>query len=248
MTPVLLRYPAGKDHWHYAPNAERPFGYHDDSFAWATLDTGREADSWYFLPSLKAAGPQARSKWESHPIGGEIRPELWGQIFDTPPQHPQAQDFDRCVRETHVTWLLDTGMFRQRQSEARIRTATEQVSRMGYEFQIVSAQVSGQSRTMLSVSVRNTGVAPFYYDWKLELGALDREGRLLKAWPTAWRLTQLLPGDSDRIWRHELESLPDQTERIAVRVVNPLPNGLPLRFANKRPQPNGWMELAAVRR
>ena len=52
-TPVLLRYPAGKDHWDQTDNADRPFGYHDDSFAWATLDTGKEEGQLVLRP-----GPQ----------------------------------------------------------------------------------------------------------------------------------------------------------------------------------------------
>ena len=75
VTPVLLRYPAGKDTWGKAPNANRSFGYHDDSFAWATLDTGRKDDDWFYMPALKHAGSAAMEKWKTHPIGGEIRPE-----------------------------------------------------------------------------------------------------------------------------------------------------------------------------
>ena len=74
-TPILLRYPAAKDHWHYAANHTRPLGYHDDSFAWATLDTGRKKDNWFFVPSLMAAGDAAANKWRTQPIGGEIRPD-----------------------------------------------------------------------------------------------------------------------------------------------------------------------------
>ncbi len=61
-----------------------PFGYHDDSFAWATLETGRKEDDWFFQPALRQAGPEALTKWKSQPIGGEIRPEVWGCVFDKP--------------------------------------------------------------------------------------------------------------------------------------------------------------------
>jgi hypothetical protein len=37
-TPVLLRYPAGPGDGAYVANGKRAFGYHDDSFAWATLN------------------------------------------------------------------------------------------------------------------------------------------------------------------------------------------------------------------
>lgn len=75
-------------------------------------------------------------KWKTFPIGREIRPELWGQIFDDRPAHSPAQDFAESVRQIHVTWLMDTGMFRERQSPVRIRNAVRRPQRMGYEFHI----------------------------------------------------------------------------------------------------------------
>ncbi len=73
-TPVLLRYPAGDHDQVHAPNSGRSFGYHDDSFAWATLDTGRRSEDWFFLTALGKAGPAALDRWRTAPIGGEIRP------------------------------------------------------------------------------------------------------------------------------------------------------------------------------
>ncbi len=84
-TPILLRYPANEKAWAHAANHLRHLGYHDDSFAWATLATGRKEDDWFFMPAMKAAGKSALEKWKTSPIGGEIRPELWGQIFDDQP-------------------------------------------------------------------------------------------------------------------------------------------------------------------
>jgi hypothetical protein len=62
ITPVLLRYPVGDKVEGKAKNAHRKFGYHDDSFAWATLDTGKQADDWFYMAILKAAGSEALSK------------------------------------------------------------------------------------------------------------------------------------------------------------------------------------------
>jgi hypothetical protein len=110
-TPVLLRYPAGAGDGRMAPNDARPLGYHDDSFAWATLETGRRSDSWFYMALLKAAGPAALAKGRTQPIGGEIRPEAWGKVFDADPGDRRIQDFHACVEATHATWLMDSGMF-----------------------------------------------------------------------------------------------------------------------------------------
>jgi len=248
VTPVLLRYPTGDDHWLYAKNADRPFGYHDDSFAWATLDTGRKKDDWFFMPSLKVAGDAAMSKWKTLPIGGEIRPELWGKIFDDKVTHKQAQNFDQCVRETHASWLMDTGMMEKKQSATRVQNASRAVQKMGYEFHVTQATVVREAnQTRATIQLRNTGVAPFYYDWKIVVAALDKNGNSLKQWPTDWKITGLLPEAPSRTWQFSLDSsqIPNETESLAFRVVNPLKNGLPLRFANTldRQQTDGWFRI-----
>ena len=252
ITPILLRYPAGDDHGMYTKNANRSFGYHDDSFAWATLNTGRRNDNWFFMPSLKAAGPDAMSKWRTHPIGGEIRPELWGIIFDDKVSHEQAQNFEKCVQETHASWLMDTGMMEQKQSASRISNASRAVQKMGYEFHVTQASVNRDaSTTQLTVQLRNSGLAPFYYNWKIVVAAIDKNGSALKEWPTDWKITSLLPDEPPRTWRLSLETseIPDNSEFMAFRVVNPLPTGMPLRFANttERQQADGWFRIGKVR-
>ena len=252
--PILLRYPAGPNDPVHADNASRTrFGYHDDSFAWATLDTGREEDSWFFLAALKRAGPQAMARWTIQPIGGEIRPELWDSLFDPhQPPHPKGQNFDECVRQTHVTWLMDSGMFHKPVSPARRQRALESVRRMGYDFRVTTARLNRQENRRLTVelTVINQGVAPFYRNWPLELGWLDRStGRVIARFPVDWSLTNLLPDAPARVWRTTLTLPPASGNEnnciLALRVVHPLPNGKPLRFANAdqdRHAP-GWLSL-----
>ena len=172
--PVLLRYPAGPADARLAANAHRPFGYHDDSFAWGTLDTGREDDSWFYLTALKAAGPLAMERWKTHPIGGEIRPEVWGIVFDERPAHQRAQDFANCVRETHASWVLDTGMFREKADPVRMARALTQVRHMGYDFRMATAEITrrGEHGAKVVLEIVNQGVAPFYQDWPVELSAI----------------------------------------------------------------------------
>jgi len=225
-TPILLRYPAGEDHYAYASNVNRTFGYHDDSFDWATLDTGRSEDAWFFLPSLKAAGGLER--WREVPIGGEIRPELWEGSFTESP-HPKAQGFDECVRQTHVTWLMDTGLFSDRfpLSEERRQRAVQSVQRMGYEFHIASWRKQGER---VEIDVENRGVAPFYHDWKAELASGDKV-------ITRFDLRGILPGET-KTWTVETK----QTGPFRLRVPNPMEGGKPVRFAN-REQGEEWLVL-----
>jgi Domain of unknown function (DUF4832) len=250
ITPVLLRYPAGET-GHLAPNANRKFGYHDDSFAWGTLDTGRKADDWFYMRALNAAGSEAIDKWKTQPIGGEIRPEAWGQVFDEKPARKEIQDFRRCVEDTHVTWLMDSGMFGKNQPADRIRRATEQVRRMGYEFHAPAATITSlaNGRQKVELEIENRGVAPFYADWKPEY-ALLQAGQPGKTWPGTGKLSGLLPGDRPRTWTDtiDLSAVKPGKYQLALRIPNPMKNGHPLKFANATQDADvpGWMSLGGI--
>ena len=149
VTPIQLGYPADGRNDRMASNAQRRLGYHDDSFAWATLHTGQPSDAWFFMSVLNAAGPAAVAKWKTAPIGGEIRPEAWGTVFDAEPASDQVQDFGQCVAETHVTWLMDSGMFAQKQSDERIE---RQATCSADGIRIPRRGGDGQSSTRRSVA------------------------------------------------------------------------------------------------
>jgi hypothetical protein len=249
-TPILLRYPAGNNDATYAPNQTRHFGYHDDSFAWATLETGQKDTDWFFLARLRAAGIQAQTKWKQHPIGGEIRPEAWGKVFDLLPGDPQIQNFRRCVEQTHVTWLMDSGMFDGKQRQDRIRRAKAEVARMGYEFHVpaVTTELTADWQLRVRVELINRGVAPFYYDWKPVYALMSENGDIVHRWTGKGKLTGLLPGAPARQWNEEsdVSRLTPGTYRLLLSVPNSLQNGAPLRFANAEQDIHrvGWLTLA----
>ena len=251
-TPVLLRYPAGDGNETYVDNCRRSFGYHDDSFAWGTLDTGRADDDWFFMSLLKASGQQALVKWKTQPIGGEIRPEVWGQIFDPKPNHKQAQDFAECVRNTHSSWVMDSGMFEKKQSALRVQRATEQVRKMGYDFHVQSGLIERQSDRSIqtTLTVVNNGVAPFYADWPLELAVLSSDGAVLKKFAVDWSLTGIMPDAEPHTWSSIIpaDAIPSQPQKLALRVTHPLANGKPLCFANadQNADAKGWLTIGTI--
>lgn len=225
-TFVLLRYPAGGDDDAYADNSEMRFGYHDDSFAWATLDTGKKEDSWFFVPKLQQA--RAVDRWKTAPIGGEIRPEIWPTTF-TDRMTGQQQDFLECVKHTHASWLMDSGLFSDRfpLDEKRKERALEEVAKVGYELHVSGAALTGGE---LVIRIENRGVAPFYYDWPIEV----RAGKVIQ---TDWKLSGVLPGKPVE-WRLPLTSKGE----VALRVSNPMKGGRDLKFANAEYK-EGWLIL-----
>jgi hypothetical protein len=237
-TPVLLRYPAGDHHRALAPNSRRKLGYHDDSFAWATLDTGRKQDAWFYLTALREAGSSAMDRWQTAPIGGEIRPELWPCLWRTGGGE-QGQDFARCVAETHATWLMDTSTSRPLAPDERERALAAARS-LGYELQVLHASVARTGRRWaVSVTITNRGVAPFYAGWPVQLRAVGPAGSESMS-PLPFALSKLLPATSEtRSATLDLSAFPPGEIRLLLGIPNPLPGGRPLRFANAHQDSDG---------
>ncbi len=248
-TRLVARYPAGPQDAAYADNSRRPLGYHDDSFAWATAETGKRGDWWFFMTRMRVA--DALDKWRTQPIGGEVRPELWKCLFDEPSCAPAGQEFDACVAVTHVSWLANEGAFRPTLTGAPRERANRAVQRMGYELQVTAADLAVlDAQLEVTLSVTNHGVAPFYYDWPVALGALDASGALAATWPTAWRLTSVQPGEAPARWqcRVPLAGLAPGAYRVLLHVPNPMSGGKPLRFANPTQDLDraGWLTLGPM--
>ncbi len=249
-TPILMRYPRGKGDPSKAENATRPFGFHDDSFAWATLDTGKPEDNWYFMPAMKAAGTTDKWKWQ--PIGGEIRPEAWGKCFDPKTDRPEIQDFEKCVRTTHATWLMDSGMFSEDipRTPERIKKAEEMVRLMGYDFTVTKARIqSGAGFLVVNASIKNQGVAPFYPKWPLRLGIMDSSKNIIKTAKGELGLGAILPGvTADRYFSATLSGLEHGEYTLLLGCQNPLHNGRPVGFANESYEKNrkGWLTLGSI--
>jgi hypothetical protein len=75
-TCLVARYPAGPGHARFTENSSRSFGYHDDSFAWATVHTGKKGDGWFFETLLREAG--VLEKWRHQPISLALTlPTTW---------------------------------------------------------------------------------------------------------------------------------------------------------------------------
>lgn len=178
-THIMVRYPAVN-----SPNLD--IGYHDDSFAYETI--GEE--DWQFLNLVKDA--EEEDKWENYPIGGEVYPPLQETIWSDHPD-PDTQDFDRCVEETHVSWLLNHDLFETDLSESEKESALEGSRMLGYEFFIkdLSVFTTGEE-LVVGYSVQNTGVAPYYYPIQ-PLVKLVGNYQKVEAWGPDLR--SLLPGE-----------------------------------------------------
>lgn len=246
-TPALLRYPAGPDDGVYASNAGRRFGYHDDSFGWATLETGRGQDSWFYMTLMRRAGEDLMRRWRIAPIGGEIRPELWSCLWKDGGCE-KAQNFARCVAETHVSWLMDSSTSRPMTSAERERAIAAARS-LGYEIEVTEAVLEfSPGRLSIQVTLRNRGVAPFQDDWPVRVRVI-RSGDAPVEAVLLLSLAQLMPADTAMAETTlVMPSVSVGPLRVRIAVSNPMAGGHPLRFANLGgdADPAAWMEIGEV--
>jgi hypothetical protein len=243
-TRLQVRYPS-------TDNASLDMGYHDDSFAVETLP----GIGWHFMDKMQQAG--ATAKWLTEPIGGELRPEIQGCIFDTPADCPVIEggadnNFPGSVAATHASWLLDQYAFDPGYPASTYPAARAGSQSLGYRLRIDAAQipvVALHGQLSVGLRIENTGVAPFYYDWPVQIAAVDRDGHIAKTWTTGWQLITVKPGTPVG-WASAMDTggLHPGRYTLVLRAANPLSGGVPLRFANADQDRTltGWLTLGST--
>jgi len=263
VTPVQIRTPLGQ-------RGDGGLGFHDDSFAWETLDEGLDpgtGQSWMFWATMRAAG--ATEAWMNHPMGGEVRPEIQLTMWShDPPRYrggegdlaTDGQDFWTCARVTHPTWLLMHEPFVADLPAATVARINDASSRLGYVLRATRLTVEGPSASeglSVELAVENLGLAPFYASWTTELGLQSASGQWIRIWHPGWTWKGILPlasGGTEGVFRFratDLQGLVPGPYRLALRTVNPLegrvPHPLPLLLANREQGEDGWLTLASLR-
>ncbi len=115
---------------------------------------------------------------------------------------------------------------------------------MGYELFVSQAEIrSADDQLSVRIDVINKGVAPFYYDWPVEVIVTDERGDSVTKTKTSWKLSRLLP-DEQSSWKVDIK-LPRAIEnpKVGIRVSNPMPTGKPLRFANETQAASGLLSI-----
>ena len=122
---------------------------------------------------------------------------------------------------------------------------------MGYEYHVAAVAIgeSIDGKRTVALELENRGVAPFYYNWPVSFG-LIADGKVVKTFAGTGKLRGILPGEPLRRWSDalDLKGMGVGKYKLAVRVANPMPKGIPLRFANAAQDADvvGWLTLGDV--
>jgi hypothetical protein len=252
-TRILVRYPTSF-------NKDLNLGYHDDSFAFQTLPPAFGGQDWHFVGRLINNG--VTEKWKTEPVGGEMRPEIQIKMWDndppryedTPIEGAQGEDFYKALELTHASWLKVQGIFQTPLAPDALERAKQASRDLGYEYHVPKAYLAAGTTGSwkVAVEVENRGVAPFYYDWQVELAAIDASGNVAKTWNVDWKLSDILPSEpsvnGNRLFEAELDTkgLAAGAYTVSMRVANPLEGGKSFRFSNASQQSDGWLNLGEL--
>jgi len=171
-------------------------------------------DSWAHTQQMETHGQgiaelnAAQQRWKVCPIGGECAYN-WGRYQEQPGDNPN----DTLLDPHHRTFLINTIRWLHGSnlgwvasydpSDPLVRDGAEEVQKaFGYRFVIdkvrYSDRLTPSQPFAVTFIVHNTGSAPFYYDWPVEISLLDARTREL-----VWRDTfadadirTWLPGDN----------------------------------------------------
>lgn len=214
-----------------------PFGFHNEAFALT--------DRFYQI--LQDSSPDVQQRWRRSPINARVHPEYASA------EKNRNLTFDHITESRILSWIerehyscirLPSGGAMPREMRERfVRTA----QRAGYELWVKQLEFEQAGDIFkLRVTVTNTGVAPFYYAWPIELAVLEND-RATRSRSTSWDIRRVIPGDGDVVYESMIDTkdLPAASRTLLLRIPNPLPKGPPIRFANRAQDQHvdGWLSL-----
>ncbi|MDF2484064.1 MAG: hypothetical protein K0R46_232 [Herbinix sp.] len=225
-------------------------GFHDDSFAYATLSAETGGQTWSFMQKLLEL--KVQDKWKTNVIGGEIYPSCQPMIFKNENWEGESgQSWADCLEQTHVTWLMNEKI--KTYTGVELEAAKTVAKQMGYDFRVDKAyfkDILEDDSLYLKIDIKNIGIAPFYYNhtmWPVAIGVM-RDGELVKSWNTTWDLNTI-PADatiSSFGYTVDAIDLENGAYNIGIKVINPLENGNILGFANAGQRADGWLVLGSI--
>lgn len=145
------------------------------------------------------------------------------------------------AQASHTSWLGPNVPVRE-ETFSQFQANIEALERtMGYRFVLASEthskQIQPGKKLAVSMLWKNTGSAPFYFKWPLELSLADAQGKIVVKTNTAEDIRKWLPGQVKSTQSIQLPSnLPEGTYTLCVAILDPQTNepGIELAIKGKR--------------
>jgi len=172
-------------------------------------------------------------RWQTGMVTGEFAPALQEDFI----KHAQSQSYVDKFKERlnlfHNSSIMVSKLFKRTDlSSSQKKQLLSLSNSMGYDLYVSKASVKKDgSDYILEVTIKNKGVAPFYYNWPVTV-ALYNDGIKSKA-TTDWKISKVAAGGK-KTFTYNLGKKYSSSDKILLRIKNPMENGYPVRFSNEK--------------
>jgi hypothetical protein len=181
--------------------------------------------------------------WATSPSGGEFSS---GSYF----KDSVIEETLRQARLTHVTWMGPSAPYREK--DAAIQPNIDRfLKTIGYRFVLTKdtheKEAAAGKILNISLVVNNRGVAPFYYNWPLELSLADGQGTIVAAVRTDIDIRKWLPGEHEASYALPIpDHLREGTYTVNAAILDPQSGKPGVEFANDGKRADGRYALGTV--
>lgn len=176
-------------------------GLYNDVFG--TVSSTNDFNDWFEngYHSLLAGDvviPAMPDFWKHAPSGGEFSS---GSDVLSFLDNDQIDEIIEMARRSHISWLGPPPLSEE-ELTPEVKANMERLLReMGYRLRVESAafpQMKAQGSILkVTLDMVNEGIAPFYYDWPVELSLSDMNGRIVSSSRVRGLINTWLPGNTD---------------------------------------------------
>jgi hypothetical protein len=186
--------------------------------------------------------------WKQAPSGGEFaNADVVRGYF----QNDVIAQVLQMVERSHVSWLGPSNPADLALNEAEQGNLNKLLNKMGYRFRVSSvsypetAVQGGKAKIVLSIM--NDGVAPFYYDWPLELSLMDEKGEIVARTAATGLVQHWLPGENSvALYINLPPQLIEGTYNLKLALLDPDTTKPGVDFAMDGRQPDGRYLLTSM--
>jgi len=146
-----------------------------------------------YLPDEENTLVPMPEAWKTAPIGGEQVVDMSNEdLYDR-----HLPTTIQLLRESHTTFIGPGGPYEVVQGSPLQLGIDQVLSTIGYRLSIDQVEmplvVNYSKDIQIKISFRNDGVAPFYYEWPVQVYLFNEKGELLRYFPVQMDVRKILP-------------------------------------------------------
>ncbi|MBK7453840.1 MAG: DUF4832 domain-containing protein [Anaerolineales bacterium] len=146
-----------------------------------------------YLPGEENTLVPMPEAWKTAPIGGEQVTNISNEdLYDR-----YLPTTITLLTESHATFIGPGGPYEVLQGSPLQSGIDQVLSTIGYRLSVVQVEmpfvVHNSKEIQIKFSLRNDGIAPFYYDWPVQVYLFNGKGELLSFYPMQMDIRKILP-------------------------------------------------------